>query len=43
MKALKSPKNTAVLPVLIYAGELTDELEESDFFYRMINLEGTLD
>lgn len=34
---LSLPRGYAVLPVLIYAGELSGKLEESDYFHQCIN------
>ena len=37
IKALKNPKNTSLVPVLIYLGERSEALEDSDYFIREIN------
>jgi AAA+ ATPase superfamily predicted ATPase len=37
IKALKNPKNTSLVPVLIYLGERSEDLENSDYFIREIN------
>lgn len=42
IKAIKIPRGFAVLPVLIYVGELTEELCDNDFFYRVINIQSLL-
>ena len=35
--AIQKPSGMNILPVLIYAGELSDGIIESDFFYRTLN------
>jgi len=37
IKILKNPKNTSLVPVLIYLGERSEDLENSDYFIREIN------
>lgn len=39
IKALKKPKQLACLPVLIHFGEVSDEVMDSDFFYKIINFQ----
>ena len=36
---LTVPKGFAVVPVLIYVGELSEKIQDTDFFYKAINLE----
>ncbi len=37
IKNLKTPKNTSLVPVLIYLGERSEDLENADYFIREIN------
>jgi len=37
IRRLKKPKSCSVRPVLIYVGDVTDELLESDFFAHTID------
>lgn len=38
IQALKKPKYFSIRPVLIYAGELSEDVQYSDFFYKLINV-----
>ena len=39
IKKIKVPKNTIIRPVLIYSGELSEEIEEADYFDKIVNVE----
>jgi len=41
-KLLKFPKNTAIRPVLIYAGELEQAVLDEDYFDRVVDVAGVL-
>jgi hypothetical protein len=43
IKILQRPKYISIRPVLIYAGELSDELENSEFFYRTLDVGSLID
>lgn len=43
IKLLKRPKYISIRPVLIYAGELSEEIETSDLFYRTLDVGSLLD
>lgn len=38
LQALKIPRHFSVVPVLVYAGDITDELLDSHYFFKMINI-----
>ncbi len=42
IKSLKRPRNMSIRPCLIYSGELSSSIEESDFFYKIISFEKLL-
>lgn len=42
IKRLKLPKNFSVRPCLIYAGEISEELSNSDYFDHLINVENLM-
>lgn len=42
IKALKKPKQLAIMPVLIHFGEISNDLQESDYFFKIINFEDFL-
>lgn len=42
-KALSRPKNTSIHPVLIYAGVLSEEVIDADYFSKIINAESFLE
>ncbi len=43
MKALKIPKGFAALPVLLHSGGVTEPVETSGYFYRMIDIRDFLE
>jgi AAA+ ATPase superfamily predicted ATPase len=43
IRILQRPKYIAIRPVLIYAGELSEEIEASDFFYRTLDVGSLVD
>ena len=42
IQKLKIPKHLSVRPVLIYAGDLGEQVKESEFFDRLIGFEDLL-